>query len=362
MGIKQVADGSWSVSYHKRHPTSKQPVSRKKIKIKTRSEAQRVFNSLVVEVENHLKRLVTLTWGEVLEDYFKFLQTADLTNVTRYNREKLLRFHTTNAWGGQLVDQITSDDIYRLLNERLESGSEGHRKFFMKCVKGVFQYAVNRGLLVSNPTPLIKFKIKSNIKNVLKESEILFLLRKAQDQNFDWYPHYAVAVFTGLRNGELYALKWQSIDLEKRLILVNSSWNSKDGFKSTKSGNDRLVEIPNPLMPLLRELKLKSGESDFVLPRLSRWDRGEQAYDLRIFLKSIGLQGVRFHDLRASWATWLLDKGVAPSKVMSQGGWTNLDTMMIYMRKAGIDIKNSTSVFDKINFTNRVSDAIITSL
>jgi integrase len=146
--------------------------------------------------------------------------------------------------------------------------------------------------------------------------------------------------------------------LEKRQIVVNSSWNSKDGFKSTKSGNDRIVEIPNPLVPLLRELKLKSADSDFVLPRLGRWDRGEQAHDLRIFLQSIGLQPIRFHDLRASWATWLLDKGVAPSKVMAQGGWTNLDTMMIYMRKAGINIKDSTSVLDGIE-THGIQEAQI---
>lgn len=42
----------------------------------------------------------------------------------------------------------------------------------------------------------------------------------------------------------------------------------------------------------------------------------------------------------------LLSKGVPPSKVMAMGGWKDMDTMMIYMRKAGIDIKNSTSVLD----------------
>ena len=63
-------------------------------------------------------------------------------------------------------------------------------------------------ILQNNPTPVIKFKINSKIKSVLTEPQILLLLRKAQEQNFDWYPHYSVALFTGLRNGELYALKW----------------------------------------------------------------------------------------------------------------------------------------------------------
>jgi integrase len=165
-----------------------------------------------------------------------------------------------------------------------------------------------------------------------------------------------VALYTGLRNGEIYALTWDKVNLEERQVLVNCSWNSMNGFKSTKSGDDRIVEIPKPLLPVLKELKLQSIGSNFVLPRLSRWDKGEQARELRFFLKSIGLPEIRFHDLRASWATLLLGKGVAPSKVMSMGGWKDMDTMMIYMRKAGINIKDSTSVLDDMQ-THGVREA-----
>ena len=101
-----------------------------------------------------------------------------------------------------------------------------------------------------------------------------------------------------------------------------------------------------PLMPVLAELKIKTFSTGFVLPRICKWEQGEQARQLRLFLKSIGLPEVRFHDLRASWATLLLSRGVAPSKVMSMGGWSDMKTMMIYMRKAGIDIKGATSCLD----------------
>lgn len=143
-------------------------------------------------------------------------------------------------------------------------------------------------------------------------------------------------------------MTWDKVKIDKRQILVNCSWTSRDGFKSTKSGDDRIVEIPKPLIPLLLDLKSQSVGIDFVLPRLRHWDKGEQARPLRLFLQSIGLPQIRFHDLRASWATLLLSKGVAPSKVMSMGGWKDMDTMMIYMRKAGIDIKDATSVLDNM--------------
>lgn len=203
-----------------------------------------------------------------------------------------------------------------------------------------------KGHINRNPTPLLKFKLCEKIKGFLSEDQIVKLLRSAQEQNWHWYSHYAVAFFTGMRNGEMYALTWNKVNLEERQILVNIAWNSKNGFKSTKSGDDRRVEIPKPLMPVLMELKLQSAGSEFVLPRLNKWDKGEQARELRFFLKSIGLPEIRFNDLRASWATMLLAKGVAPSQVMAMGGWKDMDTMMIYMRKAGINIKNSTSVLD----------------
>jgi integrase len=350
MGIKlNTKTGTYSVSYTKRHPITRQPMGLHRIGIKSKVEANRVYADLIVKVDEKIKRKVTPTWGDVLKEYLESLERTDITRTTRYNREKLLQFYTLPTWESKMIDEITSEEIHKLLNERLNDNAESYRKFFIKCIRGVFNYAFDRKLVCSNPTPLLKFKIKSKIKSVLTEDQILILLHKAQEQNWPWYPHYSVALFTGLRNGELHALTWDKVNLDKRQILVNCSWSHKDGLKSTKSGNDRIVEVPNSLSPLLRELKLKSVESDFVLPRLGRWDRGEQAYDLRLFLKAIGLHEIRFHDLRASWATLLLGKGVAPSKVMSMGGWKDMATMMVYMRKAGIDIKDSTKVLDDLH-------------
>ena len=60
--------------------------------------------------------------------------------------------------------------------------------------------------------------------------------------------------------------------------------------------------------------------------------------ELRKVLQGLGLPVVRFHDLRASWATVMLTRGIPPLKVMAMGGWEELKTMQIYVRKAGIDI------------------------
>ncbi len=56
----------------------------------------------------------------------------------------------------------------------------------------------------------------------------------------------------------------------------------------------------------------------------------------------MGLPVVRFHDLRASWATMMMSLGVEPIKVMKMGGWKDLKTMDRYVRLGGIDIQGVT--------------------
>ncbi|NOT77533.1 MAG: hypothetical protein HOP07_00865 [Bacteriovoracaceae bacterium] len=46
---------------------------------------------------------------------------------------------------------------------------------------------------------------------------------------------------TGLRNDELYALTWDKVNINQKVILVDSSWNNKDEFEDTKSGDDRIA-------------------------------------------------------------------------------------------------------------------------
>ena len=91
----------------------------------------------------------------------------------------------------------------------------------------------------------------------------------------------------------------------------------------------------------------KNENENFVLPRLTKWEKGEQARELRMFLLGMGLPPIRFHDLRASWATVMLTKGIEPIKVMMVGGWSDMKTMMRYIRDAGVSIQGVT---DKLDF------------
>ena len=72
-----------------------------------------------------------------------------------------------------------------------------------------------------------------------------------------------------------------------------------------------------------------------------------------MFMIGLGLPRIRFHDLRATWATLMLSKGVEPAKVMVMGGWKELKTLMVYLRKAGISIRGITNCLNLHDHTQQ---------
>ncbi len=116
-----------------------------------------------------------------------------------------------------------------------------------------------------------------------------------------------------------------------------------NGFiPTTKSRYDRVVEIPEELASLFVELRSMDPYSKFVLPRLSKWDNGDQAEYLKMELELLGLPEVRFHDLRATWVMLMLNSGASVAQIQQMGGWASLKTMDIYCRSGGIEIKGAT--------------------
>lgn len=178
---------------------------------------------------------------------------------------------------------------------------------------------------------------------ILTLTEIRKFLLEAKRQQHEWYPIWSMALLTGMRSGELYALEWDDVDFENNLLRVTKSYNKRTGeIKSTKAGYWRSVPISPELNKLLVELKSITGLEKSVLPRPRYWQRGEQSVPLREFLKAVGLPSVKFHTLRACFATQLLSDGVEMTKVMKIGGWRDIKTMQIYLRLAGVDEKGAT--------------------
>ncbi|HXH30779.1 MAG TPA: site-specific integrase, partial [Bacteriovoracaceae bacterium] len=153
-----------------------------------------------------------------------------------------------------------------------------------------------------------------------------------------------VAILTGMRSGELFALTWDQIDLAKGLIMVDRSYDSNSKETGpTKGRYWRTIPINESLKALILDLKNSAiPNSMYVLPRIKDWENGDQAVALRNFLKSLNIRSIKFHALRACFATQMLANGVSAPVVMKIGGWKKTSTMDIYLRLAGIDVKGAT--------------------
>jgi integrase len=347
MGIKYIeARKSYEVTYSRRHPVTKEKKGIKRIGIRNMEEAKRTYNELIILMERKINQSLFPLWPDMVDRFLESFRNRGIANNTVHNYQTSLYAHTYTQWRKKGVNEITTGEIRKLVLDDLAHLSEATRKSILKYIRAVFTYALDSGVVMRDPCPKLKFKKNLKIKSVLKEHEMVVLLKAAKEINHPWFPIWAIACYTGLRNGELYALKWERVDFKKRMMIISLSWNKKNGFKETKSGDDRIVEIAESLIPLLLEM-YKKRANEFVLPRLTTWDSCDQARVLKDFLSEKNLPEIRFHDLRASWATVMLSKGIEPIKVMSMGGWRDLKTMQIYIRKSGINIQGITK---KLNF------------
>lgn len=136
------------------------------------------------------------------------------------------------------------------------------------------------------------------------------------------------------------ALLWTDVDWENREINLTQVLQHRDQeVKSTKAGYWRKIPISSELL-ILTEIKVEAGNRKEILPRLPRWDQGEQARILREFCAGIGLPSIKFHTLRACFATQLIRNGVPPIQIQTVR--RDLETMQRYIRLAGIEVKGAT--------------------
>lgn len=161
-----------------------------------------------------------------------------------------------------------------------------------------------------------------------------------------WAAVFYIGYYTGLRSGELYALKWESVHLEDPencYIVVKSTFNWRtETLTPTKTGQVRTVDV-TALRKYLKAHKLRSTEKEFVFARDSEWQGGKAARAIKAALMSVGYVPDKnhkgeeewpiFHSLRASYIMNLLTAGVPHLVVQSQSGHSDYKSLKHYIAK-----------------------------
>jgi len=330
-------------------------------------KAKEIEVDLINELRSKANETKAWTWQDWhLESIKRMKMTLKMGTIMGYDGD--LKKWLPKSWCEKKMSSFSKNDVYDLIFNLIGDRASAHiRQKTYKRILRLFELAVEDGIINRNPAKGIRVKIPEANKKVLNSNEADLLLRFAKECNHRFYYHWAFALFTGMRSGEMYALRWNDIDLETGLISVAKQWTSKDGLHQTKSNRNRVVPISAELRLLLAELKklgpikacLKPSVAhprakevtfnDLVLPRLREWRNGDQAAVLADFCKSIDVTPVKFHDLRATFITNLLSQGVPLVKVMSIVGHRKMSTTDEYLRLAGVDVKTETT--EKLGYT-----------
>ncbi len=327
-------------------------VQKWKFGIKSDKQAKREEETLRREcVAEILKRESEgSSWGALVDrwhDYQVSERSTELNPLTCDDYVAALKKHTQHWWTRSAAS-LTRMDVLEVLNQMKAVGSSvSYRNKTKVIIHRVFTFGIEHQLvrgISQTPAHGINLGREEEKKpEILSIDEIRSLLHAARTMKHDWYYIWALGLLTGMRNGELFALKWKDVDFLNREINVAWSYNCRiKAIKSTKGGYWRTVPVSDELLALLTELKALTQNTDFVLPRVARWANGEQAKNLRAFCKSIGLPSIKFHTLRACFATQLIRNGIPPIQIQKICGWKDLETMQRYVRLAGIEIKGAT--------------------
>lgn len=319
-------------------------VQKRKRDIETLKRAESIEFELKREIAKIKESAIDYRWSEWLQICIKNMKfTLSPTTILGY--EKSLNKWATPRWGEMEIKSISKTHVYELVFEQVDPNlTNNTRKTILKLIRRVFQMAVDDGLIARNPCLGIQIKVGEVEQKVLTNSEVEIFIREAKNCNHRFYPVWFLALATGMRSGELMALTWKDIDFDAKIISVSKQWTSKAGFTPTKTQKNRVVPIADDLLYFLKELKIKSGENEFVLPRSKEWEHGEQAKITKEFCVGVGITPVKFHDLRATFITNLLARGVSLARVMAVVGHSQIKTTNVYLRKAGVDVQGATEM------------------
>lgn len=193
-----------------------------------------------------------------------------------------------------------------------------------------------------------KPKVESKKAHVYTEEQVNILMSHLSDVGQKWKMIITLAISTGMRRGEILALEWDHIDLEKGKIYVQQSLTyTKEGgyiFRQPKTKNSIRTISPSPgVTEQLKQYKLFKnkkklrlgdkweGQEHYLL--FSTWD-GKPMYPSSISawwrkkIKKIGLPPITFHELRHTSATLLINQGVHMKTISSRLGHSKIGTTM----------------------------------
>lgn len=240
------------------------------------------------------------------------------------------------------IKSINLQEYYNKLSKNGFSSSQ--IKKTNKLLFQFFKYAISEGYISKNPSENVvipKLECENKPKEQLEyysENEIKLIKEKIKGNELELLVLFAIG--TGLRQGELLALRYSDIDFENSRLKVNrtvktnyifdekNNKHKQQNFLEPKTSNSkRIVDIPSSLLRLLP----KNESNDLIFTDNGNvWEARKLYRHWNTFLKENKLPIKKFHSLRHTYATLLLSKGVELITVSKLLGHSSIKITEIY--------------------------------
>lgn len=343
----------------------------KTVPARNKTEATRMMNAWWAEMEQAAAKEAggpspsappSTTLGEWVKkqlDQMEAVKSVDPSTISSY-RDYAKHF---DPIADLPLDSFTRDDVAEWMAwmNGIYAPATVVKSFVL--LKQMFTVAVMEEVLEKNPCDGIKHPKRRNLKQGINA------LGKDDREHLKWLLDTlepgpmvigaSIALYTGLRRGEVCGLRWKDVDLKDGVLWVRQNIavaHGKTYVKEPKNGKDRDVAIPPTLVDLLREWKRDEQAGDVYV--IGRGDKYANPTVLgrkwSTFAELHGIRGTEgrkctFHDLRHTWATAAVAAGVDVKTVASSLGHENADMTLNKYASADPDAKRrAAKVMDSV--------------
>lgn len=303
--------------------TGRDPLTGKQIQRsfsgKTQKEVREKMQAVAVEVNRGTYTPpCKMTLGEWLDIWAEeYLGEVKPTTVVIYKGN--IKNHIKPGLGAVRLDQLHPHTVQMFIN-RLDGLSARSVRLVHEVLHKALKKATELEYIPKNPaTNCTLPRVEREEIHPLDDDQTAALLAAAKGSDLEHL--VTVALFTGMRLSELLGLTWDSVDMEQGTITINKQitrieHRANGLFASPKSGKARTL---TPALSVMQELKAQRRRQLEAQLRAGQvWDNSPglvftdstggplcQQYIYKRFLKLLaaaGLEGVRFHDLRHTYA------------------------------------------------------------
>lgn len=227
-----------------------------------------------------------------------YLEHSQATKVPQsHRRDRVSVKNLLRAFKGKPIKKILPYEMEQYMSQRRKMVKPATVNRELSCIKHMLNKAVNWRFLKYNALDVVKkFKEPPGRVRWLTTEEANHLIANCRDY---LKPIVITALNTGMRKGELLRLEWNDVDLANRLITVRNS----------KNNESRSIPINETLYHLLADKKAKTGFK-LVFCHQDGSPFHEIYYGFIAAVQRAGLSDFHFHDLRHTFASWLVMQGV----------------------------------------------------